>query len=30
VLWLANNFAASGNVTTRLTYTTSNNRWMTF
>jgi hypothetical protein len=30
VLWLANNFAASGNVTARLTYTTTNNRWMTF
>lgn len=30
VLWLANNFAASGNVTAQLTYTTTNNRWMTF
>jgi len=30
VLWLANNYFASGNVTARLTYTTSNSRWMTF
>jgi hypothetical protein len=30
ILWLSNNFFASGNVTARLTYTTTNNRWMTF
>jgi len=30
ILWLANSFSTSGNVTVRLTYTTSNNRWMTF
>jgi hypothetical protein len=30
VEWLANSFASSGNVTVRLTYTTTNNRWMTF
>jgi len=30
ITWLANTFAANGNVTARLTYTTSNNRWMTF
>jgi hypothetical protein len=30
IKWLANNFAASGNATTRITYTTTNNSWMTF
>lgn len=30
ILWLANNFASAGNVSVRLTYTTTNNRWMTF
>lgn len=30
VMWLSNSFASSGNVTAQLTYTTTNNRWMTF
>lgn len=30
VKWLSNNFSASGNATSRLTYTTTNNTWMTF
>jgi len=30
ILWLGNGFFSGGNVTARLTYTTSNNRWMTF
>jgi len=30
IKWLANNFSANGNVTSRLTYTTTNNTWMTF
>ena len=31
IMWLSNTFASSGNVTVRLTYsTTQNNRWMTF
>jgi hypothetical protein len=30
VMWLSNSFFSTGNVTARLTYTTSNNRWMTF
>jgi hypothetical protein len=30
IKWLANNFSASGNATVRMTYTTSNNTWMTF
>lgn len=30
VMWLSNSFSASGNASVRLTYTTTNNRWMTF
>lgn len=30
IQWLANGFFSSGNVSTNLTYTTSNNSWMTF
>ena len=30
IQWLSNSFASSGNVSVRLTYTTTNNRWMTF
>ena len=30
VMWLSNSFASSGNVTAQLTFTTTNNRWMTF
>lgn len=30
ILWLSNNFFSTGNVTARLTYTSTNNRWMTF
>lgn len=30
ILWLSNSFFSTGNVTARLTYTTTNNRWMTF
>lgn len=30
VLWLSNSFFSTGNVTAHLTYTTTNNRWMTF
>lgn len=30
ILWLANTWASSGNTTVRVTYTSSNNRWMTF
>lgn len=30
VLWLSNTAFSSGNTTVRLTYTTSNNHWMTF
>jgi len=29
LLWLANGFFSSGNATAKLTYTTTNNRWMT-
>lgn len=30
IMWLGNGFFSGGNVTARLTYTTTNNRWMTF
>lgn len=30
IQWLSNSFASSGNTTVRITYTTTNNRWMTF
>jgi hypothetical protein len=30
IQWLANGFFSSGNVSTNLTYTTTNNSWMTF
>jgi hypothetical protein len=30
VLWLSNTAFSTGNVTVRLTYSTSNNHWMTF
>ena len=30
IQWLANNFFTSGNVSASLTYTTTNNSWMTF
>jgi hypothetical protein len=30
IQWLSNSFFSSGNVSTTLTYTTTNNSWMTF
>jgi len=30
IQWLSNSFSSSGNTTVRVTYTTTNNRWMTF